>query len=168
MVLFFGHQNKLKRVIDSASHKARGIKHLRLSGQNFTTLSATALTFLLAPVLVAAVNGDGSGTPSNVSEETRPDTSSQLEASTSNIEATVETKSTIDEHNSTNVTVNGQSIPVPENGSLHRTITSPDNQSTVDIHVENHSSSNSNNTSRSSRVEIRSDSSTEVDIRSSH
>jgi hypothetical protein len=39
--------------------------------------------------------------------------------------------------NSTHVEVNGQIIPVPENGSVHKTIQSPDGNSVVDVTVEN-------------------------------
>jgi hypothetical protein len=37
------------------------------------------------------------------------------------------------------VTVNGQTIPVPENGSTQQTITSDDNHSAVDVNVQNSS-----------------------------
>lgn len=41
---------------------------------------------------------------------------------------------------STTVTVNGESVPVDQSGSVHKTFTSDDGHSSVNISIENHSS----------------------------
>ena len=58
---------------------------------------------------------------------------------------------------STRVTVNGQNMPVPSNGSTRQTLPSTNTQSSVDVTIENHSSGT---------VSPRTRSSTSVDIRS--
>lgn len=72
-----------------------------------------------------------------------------------------ETKSTTNQTNSTNVSVNGQSITVPANGSTHQTIPSENGQTEVDI--SNDSGGNGTNQSHSStQVNINSRSSAET------
>lgn len=75
----------------------------------------------------------------------------------------------------TSVTVNGESIPVPENGSTRRTIVneSDDGNTQVDISVEHHSSGtdssqDSGRRTERTRLNISTDSSTSTSTRSSN
>jgi hypothetical protein len=65
----------------------------------------------------------------------------------------------------TTVEVNGQSVPIAEEGTTHQVIQNDNGQATVDINID--SSSSGRATSRSSTdINIRSSSSSDVDIRS--
>lgn len=70
----------------------------------------------------------------------------------------------------TEVTVNGVQVPVPENGTVEQTITDPEsgNQSTVNIDIQSDSSSDSDDNDGSSRIRVRSRSNTDVRIRTSN
>jgi hypothetical protein len=63
------------------------------------------------------------------------------------------------------VEVNGQSIPVPADGSTHRVIENENGKTTVDINVDSDTSGTSN-VRASTNVNLRSSSSTDVDIKS--
>jgi len=58
-------------------------------------------------------------------------------------------------HSSAEVTINGQSIAVPENGSIHKTIPSENGQTNVDISIQSRSSGQSqSNRGSSTKLQI--------------
>jgi hypothetical protein len=63
------------------------------------------------------------------------------------------------------VEVNGESVPVPADGSTHRVIENENSKTTVDINVDSDTSGTSNVRS-STNINLRSSSSTDVDIKS--
>ncbi len=54
----------------------------------------------------------------------------------------------------TNVTVNGETIAVPENGNYHRSTVDGDTQTEIDVNSNNHSTTNGNGASNSSSTNI--------------
>lgn len=107
-----------------------------------------AFTLLSAPVLAVALTGN---TASNTSTST--DAASSVpqppvpttHESADGTESTANEESSEDQANesSTSVTVNGQTVPVPQNGSHRETIVSNDGQTKVDVSIENHSTNSS-------------------------
>lgn len=56
---------------------------------------------------------------------------------------------------SATVNINGQDVPVPDNGSVQKTIVSPDGKTTVNIDVQNSSTGETtNNSSSSTHVQV--------------
>lgn len=65
----------------------------------------------------------------------------------SNIKVESQTNSNSIKGTDVDVSVNGQKVPVPENGIVHKSITSNNGQTTIDIHVDNKSNSSSSSSS---------------------
>lgn len=69
----------------------------------------------------------------------------------------------------TSVNINGQEVYVPENGSLHQTIPNQSDNSSINISVDSHTSTDDGTTSRASNtVRIKSSSKTTIRDRSSN
>jgi cytoskeletal protein RodZ len=85
--------------------------------------------------------------PDATSDETRGGTGSNVNSSQIDVE------------------VNGQAIPVPENGSTHQVIQNDGGKTTVDINA-NSSTSGSSKSSSSTDVKVRSSSSSDINIKS--
>lgn len=114
-------------------------------------ISSLILSTPLLAVAAANQHSDISGTDTNASVQiqnasTQPNTppsdatnhiSTQVQSSTSNGSS------------NTQVNVNGQNIPVPENGTVEETVPGNNNQSDVHITID-HQSSGTNNSSSSS------------------
>lgn len=64
-----------------------------------------------------------------------------------------------------NVEIDGQTIPVPENGSTHQVIQNDNGKTTVDISVDS-DTSGSNKTRTSTDIRMKSSSSSDIDIKS--
>lgn len=65
----------------------------------------------------------------------------------------------------TSVRIDGQSVPVPADGSTHQVIQNDNGKTTVDINV-NSNSSGTSSTRSSTKINLKSSSSSDVDIRS--
>lgn len=125
--------------------------------------SAAGLVFLVAPSLLAfraSSNGALAGSPPAVSalDTTPPEHQDSIQSDTS-VDSQVSQVNNGASSNSSSVkvNVNGQNIPVPENGSVNQTINS-DGQ-TTNVSVTNQSSSSNGSASNSSTVNINSNSS---------
>jgi len=73
----------------------------------------------------------------------------QEEVHSSSTSATVDSQSasttnngSVTNHSNTQVTINGQSVPVPPSGTIHKTYADGNSHSTVDITVQNSTTSN--------------------------
>lgn len=126
-----------------------------------------AAAFLVALVTVFAVlrivKAEGTGTPVNSNVMSKTTIESTTKAGQATAEETPQavaegdqgTMTTPDSENQssstqTNVTVNGQKVDVPQNGSVSKTVQSEDGTTTVNI--TSSSTSNSSNTSSSLNV----------------
>lgn len=67
-------------------------------------------------------------------------------------------------YSSTSVTVNGQDIPVPENGSLDRTIITPGSDAKVHVQITNENRSTGSTSMRSTDVQIESYGSGDISV----
>jgi hypothetical protein len=94
-----------------------------------------------------------------------PSTSVKTPDQSSTIETTSNTTPQADQNQSTsNVRVNNQTIPLPSNGSIHKTIQSDDGNTKLNVSIDASSStSNQSNSSTSVQLNMRSDQSTTVD-----
>lgn len=135
-----------------------------------------AAAFLVALVTVFAVlrivKADGTGTPVNSNVMSKTTIESTTKAGQATAEETPQavaegdqgTMTTPDSENQssstqTNVTVNGQKVDVPQNGSVSKTIESGDGSTTVNITNSSISSNDGSNTSNSLNVSAYSNSS---------
>lgn len=126
-----------------------------------------AAAFLVALVTVFAVlrivKAEGAGTPVNSNVMSKTTIESTTKADTANAEetpqavaegdqGTMKTSNSENQSSSTqtDVTVNGQKVDVPQNGSVSKTVQSEDGTTTVNI--TSSSTSNSSNTSSSLNV----------------
>lgn len=133
-----------------------------LSGKSFWLPGAVAVVLLIGGSWLIRGNALTDYTSqvrqvdSGASLDVSVDSQSSTEAPKNEIsETTINTsaENTANENSATNssvsVTVNGQSINVPENGTVHRTITSDNGQAEIDINVQSDSTSGSFNSSTS-------------------
>lgn len=90
------------------------------------------------------------------SENQNSDKRSPASMNNDNLEVEVKSESSTNarsKNGEVNVNVNGQHIQVPENGSIHKRITSNENKSVVDVQVDNNSGSQ-NFSSTSTSIDI--------------
>lgn len=133
---------------------ARGMKRARalmLRQKSFNYGSAAILALLVTPFALQAVAATitNNGDQGNVAPAQHIDQSSEVKAEMddkpkpeSNAEVKVETDSSSDaDYNDVNVTINGQKVPVPERGSIHRKMTGNNSETSVDIQIDNQSGS---------------------------
>ena len=113
-----------------------------------------ALALLFAVIAAVAISSDASGkTETNVQRTADPNSSDLMVSSQSaSVSALSDQTTTGQSANSSNtsvhVTVNGQDVPVPGNGSVQKTITSADGSTTVNVSsTSNGDSTNSSFTS---------------------
>lgn len=128
-----------------------------------------AAAFLVALVTVFAVfrivNAEGTTTPANsnimskttIESTTKTDSTSAEETPQAVAEGGQEAMQTSDNQNQssstqTNVTVNGQKVDVPQNGSVSKTIQSEDGKTTVNVTSSSNSTTSGSNTSNSLNV----------------
>ena len=132
--------------------------------------SAVVLTFLVVPLAVQGL----SGTMFSDDEDSQPADAQQKSdghVESSNTENGHSTDSNVDishesggqgtNSSSTEVTVNGESIPVPQNGSFQKKVTTKDNQTVVDVSIQNNQSGSYHNSSTT--IEVNSDGSSAGD-----
>lgn len=118
----------------------------------------------VAPLNTYDTSSDGSisSDPANISDIAPGSTSSS--DTTEKIDMQIHS-STSNNSQTGFVEVNGQSIPIPADGSTHQVIQNDNSQTTVDINVDSDTSGTS--TSRSStNINLKSSSDTDVDIKS--
>lgn len=118
--------------------------------------SVAALAFLVVPLAVQGLSGSDEPKPSpasNSESEDKTPTPAQNSSQTSVDVSTQTSASGAHGSSSTEVSINGQSIPVPPNGHLHKEVTDDGNHTTVDISVEGHQSGSASNHS-STTVEV--------------
>lgn len=87
-------------------------------------------------------------------------TATPLSSSSENIDVNISGNSP-----QTSVRIDGQSVPVPTDGSTHQVIQNDNGKTTVDINV-NSNSSGTSSTRSSTKINLKSSSSSDVDIRS--
>lgn len=117
----------------------------QLIQHRFTLLSGASLAIIFALVLAAHANGVDQKADETVNHQQAAAT--RVSASVSNQSNLQQTSAGQTSHN-TKVTVNGQSVAVPANGSVHQTISTPGGGSTsVDVSSNQTSTSQSLNTS---------------------
>jgi hypothetical protein len=124
-------------------------------------LSAAVLATVLMPLAVQGLSGlndteqdsetragadpaQGGNVQSSTTEKSKNKSSTSVDVSTNNSSSGNGNSSSVD------VNINGQSIPVPQSGSFHKTITSDGNQTTVDVNIQNHQVTSGNSQSHSS------------------
>lgn len=126
-------------------------------------LGATGLLALaLAPAAFAHTTS-GSNSISSTTSLTTPqavqghiDASDQTNSSTSSLNTVINGT----DDSTTWVTVNGQEVSVPENGSVHKTIQDENGQTVIDITVQNTNSVNGRTSTHSSSIQSHSTSTT--------
>jgi hypothetical protein len=141
-------------------NRLRAFAHQHRMAVTVATISIVSIA-AIAPVIVqAARKGEPASTQPAASTQQGPknaaemqNNSSQNESHKTTVKVDNSTSSNSDNPNTnqsnTNVTVNGQSVEVPANGSYHKTI--EDNNGRTEIHVDSkHSSSGDNNGQSSS------------------
>ena len=136
---------------------------------------ATLILFLIPATALGWWNGDSS-TPTLVPQRGvgQSGVPTPLKDATGNINLTtsqVSVSSAISEpHNAktanapakAQVNINGQSIPVPQNGSIHKEINNADGKTTVDISIDS-SSSGSSKSNSSMNIDLNSTTSSSID-----
>lgn len=138
-----------------------GVWKLKFGRANKTSMGiAASLALLLAPVAAVAIRSNTSLTDSGSlgSSLSLPDLNEQLktEASVSSSQsssqqgggsgsASVQIKVDGGGSESTDVTVNGQSIDVPENGTVRKQVTTDGSNAVVNVQIHNDGSASSDN-----------------------
>jgi hypothetical protein len=95
-----------------------------------------------------------------VTDSSSSSTTTPLSNSSENIDVNISGNSP-----QTSVRIDGQSVPVPAEGSTHQVIQNDNGKTTVDINV-NSNSSGTSSTRSSTKINLKSSSSSDVDIRS--
>lgn len=101
------------------------------------------------------------GSPSHVTPTSAPTSQPVMLPAIPQVDATPAANLSTTNESSTDITVNGQSIDVPENGSVHQTLTDENGQTTIDAtnqHSSTSDSSGSTSNKSSSKVRINSQS----------
>jgi len=99
------------------------------------------------------------GSPSPVTPTSTPTSQPVMMPAIPQVDTTPAANLSTTNESSTDITVNGQSIDVPENGSVHQTITDANGQTTIDAsgaHSSTSDSSGSTSNKSSSKVRINS------------
>lgn len=138
---------------------AAGMRRVRLPGSKYKQLGygvAIVLAVLTVPFAVRAMSGDllandVSHQGEAIAEEliNQPKVEAEPKASggtgsmNSDIKVESQTKASDPGKSNVDVMVNGQNVPVPENGSVRKHISDNNGETTVDIRVDNDSSSQS-------------------------
>ena len=146
---------KAKTLASSRLRQAYSLasKHKRL---NYG--SALVLAVLAVPFAVQAVNG--SFEPDNEVQVERSEEQMQLpevkaeatqESSSSSSENTQQGSSS-SSNSDVNVQVNGQNVPMPESGTLHKRITDGNSETVVDVEIDNGSGSSTSSSSTSIHI----------------
>lgn len=144
--------NAIARYIRTVTHTLR--PKTKASKYRFGVLTVFSLFAAPAAVLATQPSPDPSSNrePSMHTEASRSDSAAIHDSASEKV-------STKNEHvTSTDVTVNGQQIPIPDNGSSKQHVQNPDG-SVVDVTIEHDSSSTS--TTSSSYTSLKVDSTTE-------
>lgn len=124
--------------------------------------SALMLAFFVVPFAVQAISGtwtdgDSPGTSDTppaapqvqAAETDQPDPGPQSAESHTSTDVHAQSTINADGTTTTNMTVNGQNIPVPQNGSFQKQITTNDGQTTVNVQVDNGSGGGSSTSMQS-------------------
>lgn len=116
-------------------------------------MAILSVALAVAGFVMAAINH--STTNANIDSRAKPaatpatgSTEAVKNIDASNLKVDVQSSSTSSSDtsqnkSSTTVTVNGQSVPVDQSGSVHKTFTSSDGSSSVNISIDNQSSTSS-------------------------
>jgi hypothetical protein len=165
--------NGINRNVSARQNNTRSLKKRYIG-------LATLLGLFAAPLTAFALQGQNSTSsePSNNSSNntSRSETMQESTPPSENTNANSKDKNTGTNNNTsqsgsssnsysstTNIKVNGQSIPVPNNGSVHRTMKSNDGQTTTQVTIDHSSTSNTQNSSSTNTdIHVSSDSSSEV------
>lgn len=127
----------------------------------------SALTLIgVGPAAAVALHQDSIPNPSpghDNSSLLESNSSSQSELNAASNNATNDGTNSVSSGNasnssSTEVTVNGQSIPVPENGTVQKTMPTNNGQGTVNVKIDSHSSSSTSGNKTSTNLQVYSNS----------
>lgn len=163
--------NQQTKQPDNWAAALTGNRKLRLAALPLLIIAtALTITFAVQTKDRPASNIDGSSSV-NSSQATQDDGQGNESARDSmqrQEEDRLKTKETIRDDgdgSTTEVTVNGESITVPENGSYHKSTDDGSTKTDIDVDNSNHSSTSGNSSSNSSssriKVEVQSNSSSE-------
>jgi hypothetical protein len=139
---------------------ALATRHKRFNGAALVlALLTTPLAFQAATITLATEpyppeeNTDSSQHIEQPDMKVKADTNEKSQASVQNevkVESNSESSSENSGSNQVDVTINGQKVPVPENGSVHKRMTSNGSETVVDVQVDGQSSSHSSSSSSTS------------------
>ena len=154
-----------------------GYKHIRASGSKYKKMivgSTAVLTLFAVPFAAQAAIGSlgqtgssdaSSSQPQAQPEQSKTEDNSQIKGqSTNNVDIKTNASSSSNGDGEVDVTVNGEEVPVPPNGRVHKTIGDNNNRTVVDIQIDNDSSS----TNSYSSTTINVDSSSNTDDTTRH
>lgn len=105
----------------------------------------------------------GDGTSVNVVNDATPLPQDMTASLNTNVVQTVDNNTTAVPITQTNVQVNGDTIPVPNNGSVHKEISTGSGNASIDVSVQSNGSSNSASSS-SVNLNVNSSSSTQSEV----
>jgi hypothetical protein len=133
---------KLQSFFSSSTGQSRVKRRSRV-----LSAAGTAGIFLIPLATYALYNPAGSGSepPSGPQVKNQSTLKADSASNTSGSSAPSEGSSQSHNSSTTQVTVNGQIIPVPENGSVHQTVPTPDGTGSTNVDI-NSSLSDSNTT----------------------
>lgn len=142
----------VRSALHTLQHKAKTSKY------RFGLLAIFGL-FVVPVAAFAAQSSSPSAPASNIHTNTKDETNQktpqpepQLSPTETNAEATIEN----DGSSSTHITVNGQHIPVPADGTSKQRVESQDGSGAVDVTVEHNSSNTSTSSSSYTNLEVKS------------
>lgn len=159
------------------THVVSGMKHTQAffsSHKKIQYGTAATLAVFAAPFAVQAMNGGHAEEPASQGitagqqkpVQIQPDSEGATQSAFSDSSETkVQVNSTQQSSGSgdeVEVHVNGQKVPVPKNGQVHKRISDNGNETVVDVQVENGGSNHSTNSSTNISVEQHSYSSGDV------
>ncbi len=138
----------------------RRVQFPRSKYKQFGYGAAIVLAVLGAPFAVQAMSGNlvskdappqGETTSgqhvSQPGSEAKSNASEGAKSMDSDIKVESKIESSGAERSDVDVTVNGQNVPVPENGTVHKRLSGNNGETTVDVRVDNGSSSQSSSSS---------------------
>lgn len=155
-------KDRLKSTVLPGTKRTRAFwsNHKKLSFGSAAVLAMLAAPFA-APAVESAFSGDakspdsaaptGSFIPSNSDVQSSADDKQSPHGSDIRLESKSESSNGGD--STVDVTVNGQAVPVPNNGSVHKRMTTNGSETIVDVNINNGAGSNGSSTTNTT-VEI--------------
>lgn len=118
----------------------------------FISAGALAFTAPLAAYSLSPSN-DSTNTPPAASQSSQNNSDSKNDGIKVQLDHRSTSSNSSGASSNTSLTIDGESVPVPENGSVHKTITTGQQTTEVDIHTNSQQSANSSSSSSSVHVD---------------